>query len=187
MRKTTFFGNFVAWVAAAAVCIAFLAWYHMSDATAVASAIESSALVQLGVVLASPVLLFAMGVVIGLLLLWFKKILMGRTAKRACRAAGIAGLALLTLVAVPVLAPSTEGAFLGVSVVVVYVTMAAPILIMMLGFLYALGCAGVDASKRGPFAKYLPADERVGRAERAGAEKDERAEHADAEKDGRDA
>lgn len=168
MKKSTFIGNVVAWAAVAVVCIAFLAWYHTTDAAVVEEALASSALVQLGVVLASPVLLYAMGVEIGVLLLWFKDILMGRTAKRACRAAGIVSLALLALVAVPVFAPSAQGAFLGISIVVVYVTMAAPILIMMLGFLYALGCAGVDATKRGLFAKYLPEDEKD--------EKDEKAE-----------
>ena len=160
MRKSTFIGNVVAWVAVAAACIAFLAWYHASDAAAVEEALASSAAVQLGVVLSSPVLLYAMGALIGLLLVWFKRILMGRTSKRVCRAVGIAMLAVLALVAVPVLAPGTEGAFLGVSVVVVYVTMVAPIFIMVFGFVYALGCAGVDASKKGPFAKYLPEDDR---------------------------
>ena len=173
MKKSTFIGNVVAWAAVAAVCIAFLAWYHTTDAAVVEEALASSAPVQLGVVLASPVLLYAMGVEIGVLLLWFKSILMGRTAKRVYRAVGIAALALLALVAVPVFAPSAQGAFLGISIVVVYVTMAAPILIMMLGFLYALGCAGVDATKRGPFAKYLPKDEGVEKD--ANAEKDARA------------
>lgn len=165
MRKTTFIGNFVAWVAVAALCIAFLAWYHMSDAGVVSAALAGSSLVQLGVVLASPALLYAMGVVIGLLLVWFKRILMGRVAKRVCRAVGIALAVLLALAAVPVFSPDSGGAFLGVSVVVIYVTRAAPILIMVFGLLYALGCAGVDASKRGPFAKYLPDDdEKDGRA-----------------------
>lgn len=172
MRKSTFIGNFVAWVAIAAACIAFLAWYHATDAAAIEAAMADSALVQLGLVLASPVLLYAMGVVLGLLLIWFKRILMGRAARLVCRFFAIAVLVVFALVAVPVLAPETGNAFLGVSVIVVYVTRAAPILIMMFGFLYALGCAGVDATKRGPFAKYLPKDE--------GVEKD-----AKAEKDGR--
>ena len=60
--------------------------------------------------------------------------------------------------------PAAAESFLGPAVIVVYVTMAAPILIMMLGLAYALGCAGVDTSKRGPFAKYLPDDEKDGRA-----------------------
>lgn len=166
MKKSTFIGNFVAWVAIAAVCIAFLAWYHTTDAAVVEAALDGSALVSLGVLLASPVLLFAMGAVIGLLLVWFKDILMGRLAKRACLAASVVALALFVLAAVPVFAPSAGGAFLGISVVVVYVARLAPILVMLFGFLYALGCAGVDTSKRGPFDKYLPKDDNADNAEK---------------------
>lgn len=175
MKKSTFIGNFVAWVAIAAVCIAFLAWYHTTDAAVVEAALDGSALVSLGVLLASPVLLFAMGAVIGLLLVWFKDILMGRLAKRACLAASVVALALFVLAAVPVFAPSAGGAFLGISVVVVYVARLAPILVMLFGFLYALGCAGVDASKRGPFDKYLPKDDNADNAEKNdNAEKDDK-------------
>lgn len=181
MKKSTFIGNFVAWVAVAAACIAFLAWYHMTDASVVEAALDGSALVSLGVLLASPVLLFAMGAVIGLLLVWFKDILMGRLAKRACLAASVVALALFVLAAVPVFAPSAGGAFLGISVVVVYVARLAPILVMLFGFLYALGCAGVDTSKRGPFDKYLPKDKRGEKND--STEKDDNVEKYD--KDGR--
>lgn len=158
MRKSTFIGNFVAWVVVAAVCIAFLAWYHMSDLDVVSAAIGDSALVQLGVVLASPVLLYAMGVVIGLMLLWIKKITLGRSFKLLWRVLGLTGLAVIALAAVPMLGGDAATAFMWASVIVVYVSVAAPVLIMVFGFLYALGCAGTDRTKRGPFAKYLPDD-----------------------------
>ena len=158
LKKSTFIGNFVAWVVVAAASIAFLAWYHLSDPDTVLAATDSP-LVQTGMVLAAPLLLFAMGVVIGLLLLWFKHILMGRGARLACRVVAVLSLVFILLAAVPVVVPAAAESFLGPAVIVVYVTMAAPILIMMLGLVYALGCAGVDASKRGPFAKYLPDDE----------------------------
>lgn len=158
MKKSTFIGNFVAWVAVCAVCIAFLAWYHASDAATVEAASHLPH-VQLGIILASPFLLYGMGAVLGLLLVRFKRILMGGAARAVCRAFALLALALLALVAVPVLVPSTGDAFLGLSVVVVYVTMAAPILIMVFGFLYALGCAGKDPSKKGPLSRYLPEDD----------------------------
>lgn len=157
MRKSTFIGNFVVWIVVAAVCIAFLVWYHMTDPDTVLAATESAP-VQLGMVLASPLLLYAMGALIGLALVQLKRILMGRTAKVVCRVVGIAALAFVALAAVPVFLPDSGQAFLGPTVIVVYVTMAAPILIMVLGFVYALGCAGTDRSRRGPFAKYLPDD-----------------------------
>lgn len=158
MKKSTFIGNFVVWVVAAAVCIAFLAWYHASDMDVVAAAISGSAAVQLGVMLASPVLLYAMGVVLGLMLLWFKKITLGRAFKLLWRVLGLAGLAVIVLAAAPMLGEGASAAFLWASVIVTYVSIAAPILVMLFGFFYALGCAGTDTSRRGPFAKYLPDD-----------------------------
>ncbi|MBM6775106.1 hypothetical protein [Olsenella profusa] len=158
MRKSTFIGNFVAWVVVAAVCIAFLAWYHMSDMTVVADVLGDSPLAQLGVVLAAPVLLYAIGVILGLMVLWFKKITLGHAFKLLWRVLGIVGLAVLALAAVPLLGGDAAQAFMWASVIVVYVSVAAPILIMVFGFFYALGCAGTDKSRRGPFAKYLPDD-----------------------------
>ncbi len=154
MKKSTFVGNLVAWVAVAAACCAFLAWWHLGNGTPNIS----DPLVQLGVVLAAPLLLYAIGVLIGLALMWFKKILVGRVSKRVCRVIGVLALFFVLLAGVPALAPDTGEALMGPAMVVVYVTMVAPLMIMMLGFVYAVGCAGVDTSKRGPFAKYLPED-----------------------------
>lgn len=158
LRKSTFIGNLVAWIVVAAACCAFLAWYHMSEFELVAEAIGNSALVQLGVVLSAPLLLFAIGVLLGIVLVWFKKILMGRAAKRICLVVGVLSLVFVLLAGLPVFVPGAEQALMGPVVIVVYVSMVAPPLIVMLGFVYALGLAGVDRSKRGPFAKYLPED-----------------------------
>lgn len=154
MKKSTFIGNLVAWIVVAALCCAFLAWWHLGNGTPNIS----DPMVQLGVVLAAPLLLYAMGALVGLALMWFKKILVGRAAKRACRVVGILALALMLLAGLPAPVPSAGEALVGVSFVVVYVTMVAPLLVMVLGFVYAVGCAGVDASRRGPFARYLPED-----------------------------
>ena len=160
MKKSTFIGNFVVWVVVAVVAVAFLAWYHMTDFEVVSAAIGDSAPVQLGVVLASPLLLYAMGALIGLLLVWFKHIRMGRVTRTVCLVAAVLGLAFLLLAGVPVLAPAAADTLMIPAVVVVYVTMVAPIMVMFFGFLYALGIAPVDPSKRGPLSKHLP-DERV--------------------------
>lgn len=158
MKKSTFIGNLVVWLAVAALCCAFLAWYHSSDYLTVAEVVGESPLAQLGVVLAGPLVLYAAGALLGLALVWFKKILLGRAAKRACRAVGVVSLAFLLLAGLPALVPDAGSAVLGTVVVVVYVSMVAPPLVMMLGFAYGVGCAGVDASKRGPLSKYLPDD-----------------------------
>ena len=158
MKKSTFLGNLIAWLVVGAACGAFLAWYNLTDADAVLEATESTA-VQVAMVLSSPLLLFAIGAALGLLLVWFKRLLMGRGARTACRAVAVVVLALVLLAVVPALAPSVAGSFLVPTIIVVYVTMAAPVLFIIAGFLYALGRAGVDPSRRGPFAKYLPDDE----------------------------
>lgn len=158
MRKSTFVGNLVAWAVVAAVCGAFLVWYHMSDMDVVTAAIAESALVQLGVVLAGPGLLYAVGAILGLVLVRLKKIMLGRGFKRTWRAVGLVGLALIAMAGLPMLGSGFFSAFMWATVVVVYVSMMAPILIAILGFLYALGCAGVDATRRGPLADYLPDD-----------------------------
>ena len=160
MKKTTFIGNFAAWVVVAAASVAFLAWYHMTDFEVVSAAIGDSALVQLGVVLASPLLLYAIGALIGLLLVWFKHLRMGRVARTVCLVLALLVLAFVLLAAVPALAPDTAGALMIPTVVVVYVTMVAPIMVMFFGFLYALGIAPVDAARRGPLSRHLP-DERA--------------------------
>ena len=119
MKKSTFVGNFVAWVVVAAACCAFLAWYHMTDMEVVAAALGESAPAQLGLVLAAPVLVYAIGVVLGLLVVWFKKITLGKVAKRACRVVALAVLACMALAGLPVLVPSAGDALLGLVVVVV--------------------------------------------------------------------
>ena len=148
--------NLVLWIALAAAMIAFLAWYHLAGGEAAAA--EEAGPLTLGTVLAAPVLLYAMGAVMGLLLIMFKDVQMGRTAKRVALACGLLALAFILAGGLPALAPSTTGELAASIVIVHYVTAAAPILIMMFGFLYALGFAPTDTSRRGRFAKYLPKD-----------------------------
>ena len=109
MKKSTFIGNLVAWIVVAALCCAFLAWWHLGNGTPNIS----DPLVQLGVVLASPLLLYAIGVLLGVALMWFKRILVGRLTKRVCRALGILGLVFLLLAGVPALVPATGGGAAG--------------------------------------------------------------------------
>ena len=75
-------------------------------------------------------------------------------------ALALLALAFVLLAGVPALAPDTAGTLMIPTVVIVYVTMVAPIMVMFFGFLYALGLAPADASKRGPLSRHLP-DERA--------------------------
>lgn len=158
LKKSTFIGNFAAWVVVAAVCAAFLAWYHMSDQVTVLATVESSPLAQLGVMLASPVLLYAMGAIIGLLIVWFKKIELGRGFRTAWRVVSVICIAYFVLAALPVFFEGLGSTMMGPVVALIVVARIGPILLVMLGFLYALGCAPVDKSKKGRLEKYLPDD-----------------------------
>ena len=154
--KKSLIANLILWIAIAAAMVAFLAWYHLAGGDAAATG-EAGPL-MLGTVLAAPVLLYAMGAVIGLLLIMFKDVQMGRTAKRISLACGLLALAFILAGGLPALAPGATGELAASIVIVHYVTAAAPILIMMFGFLYALGFAPTDTSRRSRFAKYLPKD-----------------------------
>lgn len=158
MKKSTLIGNLVAAIVLAAVSTAFLAWYHLSDASTVLSAITTIPAAQIGVVLAAPVLLYAIGIILGLVVVWFKKITFGRGARLAFRLVSAAVIALFLLAIIPVFAPDAASALMGPVVVVFYVSRLAPVFIVLLGFLYAMGCVPVNKDKRGPFAKYLPDD-----------------------------
>lgn len=146
MRKTTFIANFVAWVVLAVACTAFLAWYHLSGTVAVAEVLDM-AIVQVGIVAAAPVLLYAIGVVLGLLLVRFRGITFRPGAKRALRAVGLVGLALIVLGVLPYFVQGLQGALMWASAIVVVASMTAPLLLSAFGFAYALGCAGVSAPR----------------------------------------
>ena len=156
MKKSTFIGNLVAWIVVAAVCGAFLVWWQAGEG----AANISDPVVQLGVVLAAPMLLYAIGALAGLALLWFKKIRVGRITKLVCRVIGILALAFVLFAGVPVFAPDTGSTLLGPVVVVVYVSMVAPLLIVALGAVYAVGCAGASPDKHGASAA-SPSDDHL--------------------------
>ena len=156
MKKNTLVANTVVWAILLAGCAAFQVWYRTGDVTSTYYAVQGSQLLQVMLVTSGPILLFSIGALLGIFFVWFKKICLGRGVRMTFRVIAAAFLAFLALVLVPML----FGATLTVPVViVVYLAMAAPAVIVILGFLYALGLAGVDTTKKGPFAKYLPDDD----------------------------
>lgn len=139
MRKTTFIGNLAAFLALFVVCAGFLAWWHLGGG----SSSVSEPLVQLGVILAAPFLVYALGVVLGLIFLWLRRVTLRRVTKLVCRVVGVASLAFMALAALPVFFPECGDALLAPVQVVVIVAMTAPLLFVALGVAYAAGCAGV--------------------------------------------
>lgn len=139
MKKLTFIGNLAAFLLVFVVCTGFLAWWHLGGG----SASVASPLVQLGVILAAPFLVYALGAILGLIYLWVRGTTFRRVTKIICRVLGIATLAFMLLAIFPVFFPEFGDALLGPVQVVVIIAMAAPILFVVLGVVYAIGCAGV--------------------------------------------
>lgn len=139
MRKSTFFGNLAAFLVIFLACAGFLAWWHLGGG----SSSVSSPIVQLGVILAAPFLVYSVGVIVALIFLWLRGVTLRRVTKVVCRVIGIASLAFMTLAAVPVFFPSCGDALLIPVQVVVIIAMTGPLLFVALGVVYAAGCAGV--------------------------------------------
>ncbi|HIR90551.1 MAG TPA: hypothetical protein IAC01_02050 [Candidatus Limicola stercorigallinarum] len=158
MKRPAFLANFIIWTLIALGTTGYLAWYNLGGQADAASSEFVYGPAEILRIIAAPLLLFALGAVIGFLLIAFKNIMMGRMARSICRFAGIACLALFVAAIIPCFFPGTASQLALPTVVVVYVAMAAPIMIMMFGFLYALGLAPLDPNKPGPFDKYLPDD-----------------------------
>ena len=144
---------------AAALCVALMLLgtiipIAMFIAPAVASFLIATVCMECGITMAWTA--YAAVSLLGLLFVGLKKIKLGRGARNALRVVSVLFLAVLVLSLVPMLFGIELTAPV---VIVVYLGMAAPAVIVILGFLYAMGLAEVDPSKKGPFAKYLPDDE----------------------------
>lgn len=145
MKKLTFIGNLAAFLLVFVVCAGFLAWWHLGGG----SASVASPIVQLGVILAAPFLVYALGAILGLIYLWVRGTTFRRVTKIICRVLGVATLAFMLLAIFPVFFPEFGDALLGPVQVVVIIAMAAPILFVVLGVVYAIGCAGVTPAASG--------------------------------------
>ena len=127
MKKSTFLANFAVWVAIAAVCCAFLGYV--------------AAALVVGIVLAAPVLLYAIGAVGGLLFVYLKKVHVTSTIKSGCFIPATLALALFVAAVVPVISLGVDEGLALPTVIVVYSASMAPLLIVALGVLYAVGIA----------------------------------------------
>lgn len=158
MKKTTFIGNLVVWGVVCVACAAFQIWYRSADAEAAWSAISASALAQGALIFTGPLLAYAVGVLAAMLFVWFRKIVISRVARIALRAVSALFLLTFALALVPVFAPDTASAFMLPTALVVYLAIAAPFVIVLLGILYGIGLAGVDKTRKGRLSRYLPED-----------------------------
>lgn len=140
MQKSTFLGNFIFWLVMAAISIAFLAWYNLGGG-APADISQATPMQQVGMVISAPILLYAIGAIIGLIVVYLKRIHVTNTTKTMCFIPATLVLALFIAAAAPVLSFGTQDGLAITTVVVVYAASMAPLMFVMFGALYAVGIA----------------------------------------------
>lgn len=156
MKKNVLIANAVVWGILLAACVAFQVWYRSGEVIDTYYTVMGSTALQLMAVNSGPILLYAIGALLGMLFVGLKKVRLGRGARNALRVVSVLFLAVLVL--------SMATTLFGINIaapviIVVYLGMVAPAVIVILGFLYALGLAEIDPTKKGPLAKYLPEDD----------------------------
>ena len=137
MQKSTFLGNFIFWLVMAAISIAFLAWYNLGGG-APADISQATPMQQVGMVISAPILLYAIGAIIGLIVVYLKRIHVTNTM---CFIPATLVLALFIAAAAPVLSFGTQDGLAITTVIVVYAASMAPLMFVMFGALYAVGIA----------------------------------------------
>ena len=142
MQKSTFLGNFIFWLVMAAISIAFLAWYNLGGG-APADISQASPMQQVGMVISAPILLYAIGAIIGLIVIYLKRIHVTNTTKTMCFIPATLVLALFIAAAAPVLSFGTQDGLAITTVIVVYAASMAPLMFVMFGALYAVGIAPI--------------------------------------------
>lgn len=140
MQKSTFLGNFIFWLVMAAISIAFLAWYNLGGG-APADISQATPMQQVGMVISAPILLYAIGTIIGLIVVYLKRIHVTNTTKTMCFIPATLVLALFIAAAAPVLSFGTQDGLAITTVIVVYAASMAPFMFVMFGALYAVGIA----------------------------------------------
>ena len=98
---------------------------------------------QVGMVISAPILLYAIGAIIGLIVVYLKRIHVTNTTKTMCFIPATLVLALFIAAAAPVLSFGTQDGLAITTVIVVYAASMAPLMFVMFGALYAVGIAPI--------------------------------------------
>lgn len=146
MKKSTLIANLCVWGLLLAISIAFQVWYR--TAQAIEESYTSSLPYQEGILHSGPVIMMGIGVIAALIFVQLKGIVLKRGARRACRLVGLLFIALLAVSAVSV--PAFAQGIPLTAFVVVGISYGAPVLYVIAGVLYGLGCAPLDPNQPKP-------------------------------------
>ena len=141
MRKSVFVANVVVWAVVALVSAVFLVWYRSLGSDEVLRLLGVSAAMQFAMIYAGPLLYFGLGALGGAVVVWRKRVRLARWARAVLRAIGALFLLLLVVPLVTAVVPLLA--------VLLYLSLSAPVVIVLVGFAYGLGLAGTTGSGEG--------------------------------------
>lgn len=149
MRKSVFVANVVVWAVVALVSAVFLVWYRSLGSDEVLRLLGVSAAMQFAMIYAGPLLYFGLGALGGAVVVWRKRVRLARWARAVLRAIGALFLLLLVVPLVTAVVPPLEGGLVPLLAVLLYLSLSAPVVIVLVGFAYGLGLAGTTGSGEG--------------------------------------
>lgn len=136
----------IAWAVVAMACGAMLVWYRMVEMEGAAAIIGSSIILQALLMVSGPLLVFAVGALLGLGAVRVARLAWGRVARTILKVIGTIPLAMLLLNLVVLTAPDMAPALSMVIAVTWYVAMVVPILYAVFGACFSLGFASARRS-----------------------------------------
>ncbi len=143
MKTSSFVANLLVWLAVGAAGAAFLVWTRTADAAAVQAALSASSLWQSCSVLAMPLMLYAIGAVLALIVVRAAKLHLSGMVKSRCFIVAFLILALLAAAIIPIIGLGPQAGVSVMTVIVVYATAYAPVVFPIGGIFYALGIAPI--------------------------------------------
>lgn len=141
MKTSKFVINLVVWIVIGLACGAFVAWYNTGDVEAARALASSTAWGQACAVVSLPGLEYAVGAVIGLLIVRIRNLHMSDLAKPRCFIISTLMLALLAAAVIPIVSLGPDSGTSMITVLAVYGSMYAPVVFFAGGILYTLGIA----------------------------------------------
>ncbi len=141
MKTSTFVGNLIFWIAAAIPCGMFTSWYYSVGAEAVQAASAESVWALVGTIAGVPALLYAIGAIIGLVVIKVGGFRVNQSLKSHAFIVASLVLALMVAAVVPVIAMGTGAGLSLPTLLISYAGVFAPLIFLVFGALYAIGIA----------------------------------------------
>ena len=141
MKTSTFVGNLIFWIAIAAVCGVFAAWYYTTDVATVTAAAAESSWTLVGTIAATPLLLYAIGAIVGLVVIKIGKFRINQSLKSHAFIVASLILALMIAGIAPVIALGPTSGYSMPTLLLSYAGVYAAPAFLIIGAAYSVGIA----------------------------------------------